>query len=329
MSLTDIPGVGTFADELASKAASRVTSIGVAGAGAFGAVGLLAWAYGHGGISGVPDRISSWLEAGTTSSRLVILAGALVAVLLAGFLSETLVLPVLRLLEGYWPAWLNPLRSRLVGRAQGHAERDAQRLTVLAEQGHDGDSDEELLHLLGRIAQRPSRTELMMPTRLGNLLRAHETRPADLYGLDPVRLWTRLWLLLPTQAQGEVSAARGRLDAAVAAWMWAVVSSVWVIWAWWALPAAVLVAWVLHRGLLVPRADTYGDMVEAAFDLYRTLLYQATRWPLPQSPTSEIECGQALSRFLAYGYAETDARYAGQDTVAPEGASSVAGSTDE
>ncbi|MGV1010218.1 MAG: hypothetical protein ACOYBY_16700 [Dermatophilaceae bacterium] len=329
MSLTDIPGVGTFADELASKAASKITTIGVAGAGAFGAVGLLAWSYGHGGISGVPVRVSDWLDAGTTSARLVILAGALLAVLLAGFLSETFVLPVLRLLEGYWAAWLEPLRSRLVRRTQRKAKRDAERLAELAEQRQDGDSDEALLVVLKRIAQRPSRTELLLPTRLGNLLRAHETRPADLYGLDPVRLWTRLWLLLPSQAQGEVSAARGRLDAAVVAWMWAVASSVWVIWAWWVLPAAVLVAWVLHRGLLVPRADTYGDMVAAAFDLYRTLLYEATRWPLPESPSSEIECGQALSRLMAYGYAETSARYADQGGAAPEANRSSPESHDE
>jgi hypothetical protein len=307
MSITGIPGVSTFAEELASKAAARVASVSAASAGGFGAVGLVAWAYAHRGQDAA-SRILEWLRTTSTTTHIGVGLAVLVGLLLAGFLSEMIVLPVLRLLEGYWPRVLDPLRGPLVARARQRAEQDADRLTAMAEEAA-GRGDDALQRLLKRLAERPARPELIMPTRLGNLLRAHETRPVDSYGLDPVRLWTRLWLLLPDGATREISAARSRLDAAVAAWFWAVLSTIWVFWAWWAAPVGLLMAWLLHRGLLVPRADTYGDLVEAAFDLYRTRLYDAARWPRPGSPAIEVASGQALSRFLAYGDADPDMRY--------------------
>ena len=302
-----IPGVGKFADELASKAAGRLGSVAAASAGGFAVVGAAAWSSAHGWVSGW-RRIATALSVGSTADRFLMVAAAVVVLVLVGILSEVLALPVLRLLEGYWPRWLEPLRRPLVARARERAEEDAARLRDMAE-ADAAIGNDAMQQLLKRISELPARPELVMPTRLGNLLRAHETRPADSYGLDPVQLWTRLWLLLPDAATREITAARSRLDAAAVAWVWALLCGLWVFLAWWTLPLAIVAAWFCYRSILIPRGDAYGALVEAAFDLYRCRLYEAARWPLPETPAAEFASGQALSRFLIYGYAEPEARY--------------------
>jgi hypothetical protein len=52
---------------------------------------------------------------------------------------------------------------------------------------------------------------------------------------------------------------------------------------------------------MVQAARTYGDLIEAAFDLYRLQLYQALRWPLPSTPKEELAGGQALTEYLWHG----------------------------
>jgi hypothetical protein len=118
-----------------------------------------------------------------------------------------------------------------------------------------------------------------------------------------------LWVLLPENVTKEISDVRSGLDASAVAFTWAVLSIVWVFWAWWAAPLGLLAAFVIYRGLLVAKAENYGALVEATFDLFRGCLYDALRWPLPESPSTERSSGLALSRFLAYGDPGCDVTY--------------------
>jgi hypothetical protein len=51
----------------------------------------------------------------------------------------------------------------------------------------------------------------------------------------------------------------------------------------------------------IAAATTYGDLVEASFDLYRSLLYQSLRWNLPADPNEERRVGQHLTEYLWRG----------------------------
>ncbi len=48
-------------------------------------------------------------------------------------------------------------------------------------------------------------------------------------------------------------------------------------------------------------AKTYGKLLETAFDLYRPLLYQALRFPLPDDPLTEVAAGEHVTAYLLRG----------------------------
>jgi hypothetical protein len=139
-----------------------------------------------------------------------------------------------------------------------------------------------------------------MPTRLGNVLRAAESRPGHRYGLDAVVCWVRLWLTLPEQAHGEIEAARGRLDEGVRLWLWSLLFVVWTPLSWWAL-AVAMVGMVIGYRLAVTGAVVYGQLVLASFDLYRKGLYEALGRDFPNDPQGEYTAGLALTALLERG----------------------------
>ena len=135
----------------------------------FAVGGALAWLSAHGGWS----RLVEVGEQVAGLPTLVILA--LVAALSAGaFAGTTLVLlltrPMLRFLEGYWTWPLKPLRAWLVKRESARRtrlEKEVRTFALRGERARQGRPEQ----LLFRMPADP----WLMPTRLGNMLRAAET----------------------------------------------------------------------------------------------------------------------------------------------------------
>jgi hypothetical protein len=264
----------------------------------FWLTGVAAWLAGPGAWARLAAILGDLDRAGTGRALLVV-AGALLLVAGSAALVERLTLPVLRLLEGYWPA--RP-RDWAVRRRDARIVRDEaryQQLERALETGLGGDVD-ELVALDERLRRVPAPGR-RMPTRLGDTLRAAEALPQAKYGLDAVRCWPRLWLVLPEPAQRELLGARRGLDAAVTGLTWAALAAVWTVTAWWVLPVAAAAVVVVYRWWLLPAAQVYGDLVEAAFDVHRTALYAALRWPLPGDPREEHELGLRLTEYLWRG----------------------------
>jgi hypothetical protein len=208
---------------------------------------------------------------------------------------------VLRLLQGHWPA---ALRSVVAGRYRGKLAADDKAWQELYSRWEAGEaSDTEEIRLLSaerRLGRMPSRPEQVMPTRLGNVLRAAESRPYDWYGLDSVVCWPRLWLVLPDAVKTEVGGAQAELQAAVTWWTWAALTAIWTIFTPWALPVA-LAGCLLSYAAVIGAAMRFGDLVNAAFDVHRGLLYDALGCPRPGGHASERAMGLALSQALLRG----------------------------
>jgi hypothetical protein len=310
----------------------------------------------------------------------VVIQGALVLAGLAGLavsalVAERVTLPLLRLLEGYWPRgrprWL---RDKLIRRHAGRRTKDQPRFSELfgkrerggltpgeytelrrlelrlkqpatpagswlpswardwllpadgaalepARQRHQDlvrkrDSTQlapaevaELGRLEWRLRRVPVSSALTMPTRLGNLLRAAEERPRLKYGLDTVAVWPQFWLVLPKDTRDELMQARAALDAAARLWLWSVLFVVWTPWALWALPVALVVAAATYYGSMLDAAEVYGDLMEAAFDVHRTELYKAARWPPTATPAEEAGAGAQLTEYLWRGTAPPGAAF--------------------
>jgi hypothetical protein len=258
---------------------------------------------------------------------------ALLVIVLSSLMVERLSTPILRLLEGYWPPlvdrlrvwlttrrdpknarkvnwlrrWLTTRRNKKIARNEDKIIQDEERLRQLLALDESGLTRKELADLSRLDSQRhnrPAEPSRRMPTRLGNILRASETRPRDYYGLDANVCWPHLWLLLPDAAKQEVSAARANLNAAAQLWFWGVIFIGWAVWAWWALPVGIAVA-IASYSRMLGAATIYAELVEGCFHLHRRLLYEALHWPPPVRPADEKQRGQAVTKYLWRGSSET------------------------
>jgi hypothetical protein len=161
---------------------------------------------------------------------------------------------------------------------------------------------DELIQLGQELREIPSANVDVMPTRLGNLLRVAERKPLRKYGLDAVICWPRLWMLLPDAVRKDLQEARADLNNSARLWFWSLLFCGWMIlgwsvWASWTLVLGAFSVWYAY-GWAINAARTYGELIEASFDLYRHLLYQSIRWNLPPDPDVEIRVGQELTRYL-------------------------------
>ncbi len=292
-----------FWSSINGKLADRVAAIS-APALVFWLGGLLAWSLGHGGLHALAEP-TRWLSKQASVTQAAVLVVVIAAAGASGLIVTRVTLPVLRLLEGYWPRWPPPLvklRRRLTKRVSTQAAEDLDAWLALQQKAERSDDDLAEMYRLERVMhRRPDPPGPYQPTRTGNILRAAEGRPGIKYGLDAVTVWPQLWLVLPEASQQELAAARAALDSSVAAIIWGILFCLFGVWTLLALPAGLLVAVVAAVGWVPARAEVFGSLLEAAFDLNRTALYRQLRWPLPDNPGAEITQGRLLTEYLWRG----------------------------
>ncbi|MBS1870223.1 MAG: hypothetical protein JSS99_11215 [Actinobacteria bacterium] len=239
---------------------------------------------------------------GRTSAELVALAVAAALVVVATMLLvHRLRLTVLRVLEGYWPRVARPLRTLLVWVWSKRIERKGARYeALLAQMPLSAAQQSEAARLDVWLRRFPVDPDRRMPTRLGNILRAAEDRPRQRYGLDPIIVWPRLWLVLSEERRTPLQESRAALDGTIDVWLLGVAFLPWVVWEWWAVPLSLLVACAAYLWARNP-AEAYGDLLEAAFDVARVDLYRSLRWPLPASAAEELAAGARATAYLWRG----------------------------
>ncbi|HZC98623.1 MAG TPA: hypothetical protein VFA46_00010 [Actinomycetes bacterium] len=289
-----------FLETVSSKLAETWVAQVLSPAFAFWAGGLALWVWGHEG-TGALGAIRRWRAAGDDASLIVLAVVFLLVVVVSGTLVQRAALPMLRLLEGYWPKWLTGPRRWLERRQRKRKQRLKDEWQAAAGPVNEGTATAEqqdryvaLDELLRRFPDR----DTVMPTALGNTLRAGELRPRDRHGLDPTVCWVHLWLILPDSARAELTAARSALDGAAVAVTWSALFAVWTVWAWWVpLVAAAAIA-IVHAAALLPAARTWADLVEATVDLYGPKLADTLRLQPPGTLKARWEQGDFITSFL-------------------------------
>ena len=257
-----------------------------------------------------PTLVLRWLSGLSTgdaqwSFLSTILAGAvLITVLL-----ESVQLPMTRLLEGYWPEFfpINWIMNR-------RADRYRQKLEKLkkAQDISDPNDAAALRHAQNAAFAvhqlYPADPHRVMPTRLGNILRAGEDTVCRLYGLDAVVVWPRLYPLLSSETRSLVSDQRMQLDLTIRlTYIFAAAASVVAIGLfrqslWWTLGVILLIAlsFTAYRACQAA-ALNYVTLFQTAFDLHRHVLYKTMRIELAADIDEERKQNRILSRFLREG----------------------------
>ena len=284
---------------------------------------------------------STWFNQQPEALQIFLLIGIFCLIVASAFVVQRFDFSVLRFLEGYWHPWLNPVRRWCINRQFAHSrtlnlnyqhiarelkqsqltgpqesefyvlqqldpaeltpeqEVKLTNLTKLVQ--HRAEQQSKFAQLDWQLMHRPLFSQLM-PTRLGNILRAAEQRPLERYGLDAIVCWSRLWLLLPDAVKKDLQEARADLNTAARVWLWSLLFIGWVaLGAWWAAPIGILSALFAYYSWALDAARTYGELIEAAFDLHRHLLYQSLRWNLPADPEVERRVGKELTAYLWRG----------------------------
>lgn len=225
----------------------------------------------------------------------------------SAFVVQRFDLSVLRFLEGYWYPWLLPLRLLrrfLIWKELKRSERISdrwQQIKRIPSHCRTAEQRDEFVRLDWKQQHLPLEDQLM-PTRLGNLLRAAEAHSLERYGLDSIVCWPRLWLLLPEPVKKELQLARSDLDAAARVWFWCLLFTIWGIWVWWLALLGVLAAIFTYYCWATVAAASYGELIKATFDVYRKLLYDGLRWDMPTDPCEERRVGKELTEYLWRGF---------------------------
>lgn len=310
---------GKLLESVSSKLGEAWVARVLSPAFAFWTVGFFAWTWSHGWTT-TPVQ---WLDArvpelSAEATLLTLAVVALLVVAASGAVVERLTLPVLRLLQGYWPAWTRPFRTPLVRRQATKRQRLDDEWQALYEISQASDAPPDMRDRFVDVEEALRRfpgAHDVLPTRVGNILRAAERNSRDRHGLDAQIAWGHLWLVLPSDQRAEVRNSRSDLDRTVVSWIWAVLVAVWAVWAWWAPVLAVLAAWAIYTGGVLGAARSWSDDVEAVTDLYRPALYRALRLPLPTTPLADRELGLFLNQYLLRGSDSPDVRLATDEGV--------------
>lgn len=252
-------------------------------------------------------------------------AGALflaAAVLVVAVAAHPLQLPLIRLLEGYWPRWAGAL-SRLAVRAQRRAfRRLADRAQVTGTASGPAEAGAALVAAWELSRRFPPEESALLPTALGNVLRATEWTAGAPYGADTVAWWPRLYPVLGDRMREIIDDRRTQLDLACRLSASAAVSGVVSVGVllgdgWWfalALVPFALAAVAYRAG--ISAALAYGETVRSAFDLHRFDALAALHLALPSDPDTEVVFNRRLSRFWMQNVPLAGSRYVHQ--TAPE-----------
>jgi hypothetical protein len=146
----------------------------------------------------------------------------------------------------------------------------------------------------------------VLPTRLGNILRAGERYPLTHYGMDAIYFWPRLFPLLPAQFQDDYEKFMQQyelplvvaFEAAVSATMGGVLllgsgGPPMLFLGWFAGGAALA---YFFYWLALPNAMEIAEQQRTAFDLYRHLLLE--QWPTPNDVNDEGAAFKAIEEFI-------------------------------
>lgn len=180
----------------------------------------------------------------------------------------------------------------------------------------------------------PGERSLVLPTRLGNVIRSYEYYPEREYKIDSITLWPRLIACIDKEYAVSIDDAKISFDfminsSALSAMMVlllliaglaypAHLASASLFWQWLIEIISFALASYIFYFLSIYRAGAWGDMVKSAFDLYRwKLLDQLGYKQELKSKDEERSLWDAISLQMILGDRQSGPRITGYASEPP------------
>lgn len=247
-----------------------------------------------------PDKTGSFL----------VLGGAALAL---GLALLGLNYPIIRLMEGY--ALTEP-RTGWKGRLLGAVRKALveRREVVFDDLQRKKMSDDRQVRRLAwwRLDLHfPTEREDLLPTRLGNTIRAFELYGRTRWGLSAIATWPRIEALLSGEERqlnaDSESEFQFFLNSSVASLVVGFVLAIdgglnhpHPLWLSWIYVVPFLLSYLLYLGS-IGAAERWGERIRASVDLHRLELYEKLGLRLPGSDAEEREIAGALNKLIFWG----------------------------
>jgi len=256
--------------------------------------------------AGAPMRTPRVSEAVDALDQLSGRQLAVVVLLLLGtsIATHPLQVPLIQLLEGYW--WRLPFGFLAADLATTRFREELRQIrrTLVDVQRDDWFRSHTVDDASYRQHWMPAEEEELLPTRLGNVLRAGETRAGARYGLNLVETLPRLFPRMSPEVLAEIDDRRNQLDAGVrlcvvsAAATAAGLLLLLPTGSWMFLPIVTFIlCWASYHGA-VASAQGYSTTLAAAVDLYHLDLFDALHLPRPSTLREELDRAPAVQRLF-------------------------------
>ncbi len=229
-------------------------------------------------------------------------AGVLAFTVVAlAFLLDAFSTPLYRVLEGYlgWPQWLQNWRV-----TKQTARKESIKTAIKSASGWQ----QGLLY--ERLSRFPDADDQIVPTRLGNALRAFETYAHNHFSLDSQSVWSELFASVPKSLQQEYESSRAGVDFFVAVfYLAALFGLIAFAVALTTGPLILLVGAAISFALLpiayrlaYQNTSYWADTTRAVVNLGRKGLADNFGLVLPDSIQEERKMWQAVNAFIFYPY---------------------------
>lgn len=220
----------------------------------------------------------------------------------------------LRRARGVTRTWISQRRLNYGTKRQDRWIRDRRRLVEIKNQPQP--SKERTRAAADLTVRFPPEDRLVLPTELGNVIRAFEMHPRERYGLDGIAIWPCIEAILSEEERPQID----EVTTDVAFWLnglflVSVFGSLLFAERLWHRPGgpistigveigvvagvAVICAFMYRQ--LINAAIRWGEPVRAAFDVHRLDLFDRLGVRRPSKRDEDVEIGRAITRMLAFG----------------------------
>lgn len=163
----------------------------------------------------------------------------------------------------------------------------------------------------------PPSDSLIMPTRLGNILRAAEAYPQSRYHVDAVMLWPRMVWAIDREYMIHVDSANDQcsfllnssllssifaiiaFSASIFVWLFSISSYLGFIYLL-AGVGALAIAWFFYTASLL-NVTKYGNLIRSSYDLFRFNLLEKLHLKLPVDTEEEKKIWEKISNLVTIG----------------------------